>query len=142
MANFKEISSEILSLKEASTISGYHADYLSLLIRRKKLEGIKVGKSWAIDRRDLEKLLRSKKKNVKIKIGITFLFILPIIIVFICIFNIFLLSKTDKTNLIGDFTKKSEGQTKMLKTQKIKVIEETNYTVDGEGVEINLPINN
>lgn len=45
----------LITSKEASQISGYHPDYLSWLVRTQKLKGVKVGKNWFIDVKDLQK---------------------------------------------------------------------------------------
>jgi len=42
MPNLKKV----ISLHQASKISGYHQDYLSALIRKNELKGEKVGNSW------------------------------------------------------------------------------------------------
>jgi len=57
MEQFKDI----LSLKEASVISGYHSDYLSYLIRNGKLKGKKMGRSWFITRADLDEYLSTTR---------------------------------------------------------------------------------
>jgi hypothetical protein len=44
---------KIISLKEASEISGYNQDYLSSLIRAGKLNGKKMGRSWVTTKEDL-----------------------------------------------------------------------------------------
>ncbi len=42
MENLKKV----ISLNQASKISGYHSDYLSALIRKGEIKGRKVGGSW------------------------------------------------------------------------------------------------
>ena len=42
MENLKKV----ISLSQASKISGYHSDYLSALIRKNEIKGKKVGGSW------------------------------------------------------------------------------------------------
>ena len=42
----EEKKNQYISLKQASLISGYHPDYLGFLIRKGKIEGMKVGKTW------------------------------------------------------------------------------------------------
>ncbi|MFA5791897.1 MAG: hypothetical protein WC884_02575 [Candidatus Paceibacterota bacterium] len=42
MENLKKV----ISLHQASKISGYHQDYLSLLIRKKEIKGEKMGGNW------------------------------------------------------------------------------------------------
>jgi len=55
------ISNELISLREASKISGYHSDYLSFLIRSNKLKGNKVGHMWVVYKNDLENFLKKKE---------------------------------------------------------------------------------
>ncbi|MDP3093694.1 MAG: hypothetical protein Q8N16_02925 [bacterium] len=50
-----------LSLKQASHISGYHPDYLGLLIRKGKLKGKMVGRDWFIANQALENYFHLKK---------------------------------------------------------------------------------
>jgi hypothetical protein len=57
---------EILSLKEASEISLYSADYLSLLARRGRIGALKEGNKWMITKPELIKYvneMKSKKNN-------------------------------------------------------------------------------
>jgi len=54
------ISNELISLKEASAISGYHPDYLSFLIRSGKLKGTKISRTWFVDKNELETFLKVK----------------------------------------------------------------------------------
>lgn len=42
----KDIQDKILSLAQASALTGYHQDYLGYLCRTKKLDGQKVGRNW------------------------------------------------------------------------------------------------
>ncbi len=46
-------SAEILSLAEASKITGYHQDYLGQLCRAGKLKGSKIGRNWTTTRQAL-----------------------------------------------------------------------------------------
>lgn len=58
--NSVENSSEILSLAEASKLSGYHQDYLGQLCRSGKMKGTKIGRNWTTTRKDLEHFLRQQ----------------------------------------------------------------------------------
>ena len=53
-----------LSLKQASHISGYHPDYLSLLIRKGKLEGKMIGREWFTTAEALESYSQVKKTSL------------------------------------------------------------------------------
>ncbi|EKD43042.1 MAG: hypothetical protein ACD_72C00487G0001 [uncultured bacterium] len=50
----------LISLREAATISGYHQDYLSFLIRKNKLNGKKIGRSWCVREEELRDFLAKK----------------------------------------------------------------------------------
>jgi len=60
------ISNELISLREASKISGYHPDYLSFLIRSKKISGHRVGRMWVVYENDLIKFLKQKESSKNI----------------------------------------------------------------------------
>lgn len=68
----KEKKTQYISLKQASLISGYHPDYLSYLIRKGKVKGVRVGKSWLTTRESvlhyLSETKREKKKVMRKKI--------------------------------------------------------------------------
>ena len=62
MPNLKKV----ISLNEASKISGYHSDYLSALIRKKELKGVKSGGSWFTTVEDInDYILRKKIRHKK-----------------------------------------------------------------------------
>jgi len=50
---------EILTLAEASKITPYSQEYLSLLARKGALGAFKQGRNWVITRRDLDRYLKS-----------------------------------------------------------------------------------
>jgi hypothetical protein len=61
---------KVISLHQASLISGYHQDYLSSLIRKKEIKGEKVGRNWftteeEVRRYILKKEIRHKKSIFK-----------------------------------------------------------------------------
>jgi Fic family protein len=53
---------EILTLAEASKITTYSQEYLSLLARKGALGAFKQGRNWVITRRDLDRYLKSVDK--------------------------------------------------------------------------------
>lgn len=66
----------LISLKEASQISGYHQDYLSFLIRQNKLNGERIGRAWSVREDELKRFVNTKKeasdiveKNNQINVG-------------------------------------------------------------------------
>ncbi len=54
---------EILTLAEASEITPYSQEYLSLLARKGVLGAFKRGRNWVITKRDLDRYLRSRRKS-------------------------------------------------------------------------------
>jgi len=44
---------ELLSLKDASILTPYSADYLNLLARKGKIKARKIGRDWLITKSDL-----------------------------------------------------------------------------------------
>ena len=66
MPNLKKI----ISLHQASKISGYHQDYLSSLIRKNELKGEKVGNSWFTTEEEVKNYIfkqQIKNKNWIVK---------------------------------------------------------------------------
>lgn len=59
--------SSFISLHEAAILSGYHQDYLSFLIRKNKLNGRKIGRSWCVKKNDIRNFMLDKNntKNQK-----------------------------------------------------------------------------
>jgi excisionase family DNA binding protein len=55
------MSNKELSLKEASKLTGYHPDYISYLIRNKKINGEKIGRNWFVSKDELLTYLSTKK---------------------------------------------------------------------------------
>jgi excisionase family DNA binding protein len=49
------------TLREAAKMSGYHPDYIGSLVRKKKIKGKKIGRSWVIDRPSFEAFLGVSK---------------------------------------------------------------------------------
>ena len=56
---------EILTLAEASKLTPYSQEYLSLLARKGALGAFKEGRNWVVTRRDLDRYLRSVAKSQK-----------------------------------------------------------------------------
>jgi hypothetical protein len=57
MGNLKKI----VSLHEASQISGYHQDYLSALIRKGEIKGQKIGHGWLTTEDEIERYIFKQK---------------------------------------------------------------------------------
>lgn len=54
---------EILTLAEASKLTPYSQEYLSLLARKGALGAFKRGRNWVITKRDLDRYLRSRRRS-------------------------------------------------------------------------------
>ena len=61
MENLKKV----ISLSQASKISGYHSDYLSALIRKGELKGTKVGSNWCTTLEDIKEYKFKQKVRHK-----------------------------------------------------------------------------
>jgi nitric oxide reductase large subunit len=115
---------EYISLKEASKITGYHPDYLSYLIREKKIEGKKIGRNWFTTEKAIIDYLSTKnflsiKEFLSSKINQRTLFILILL---------FLIS-------IGCFYLYSLKTSEDIKAKnEIREIRITNYTLEEEEV--------
>ena len=55
-------SEEYISLAEASKLTPYSQEYLSLLARKGKLESIKTGRNWVTTRKAIEEYVKENKK--------------------------------------------------------------------------------
>jgi len=66
MNDFKKV----ISLTQASKITGYHSDYLSALIRKKEIKGEKIGGSWFTTEEEIkEYIFKQKIRHKKFAIG-------------------------------------------------------------------------
>ncbi len=66
MGNFKKV----ISLRQASQLSGYHQDYLSSLLRKNDIRGEKKGSNWFTTEEEIERYIfkqkiRNKKRIIK-----------------------------------------------------------------------------
>ena len=71
MGNLKKV----ITLHQASKISGYHQDYLSALIRKNEIKGEKVGGSWFTTEEEVENYIFKQKvrnKNWLVKFFLSF----------------------------------------------------------------------
>ncbi len=62
--NQSEKSENLVSLSEASNLTGYHQDYLGFLCRSGKLKGFKVGRNWSVTKTDLEDFIKNYKNGI------------------------------------------------------------------------------
>lgn len=56
---------EILTLAEASKLTPYSQEYLSLLARKGAIGAFKRGRIWVITKRDLDRYLKSRRKKLE-----------------------------------------------------------------------------
>ena len=56
---------KVISLNQASKISGYHQDYLSSLIRKEGIKGKKVGGSWFTTEEEIKNYIFKQKIHHK-----------------------------------------------------------------------------
>lgn len=63
---------EILTLADASKITPYSQEYLSLLARKGQLGAFKQGRNWVVSKQELNNYLASVKKTVRKKRELTF----------------------------------------------------------------------
>ena len=50
-----------ISLKEVAKLTGYHPDYISYLIRNKKIDAEKIGRNWFTTKEEVQSYLSTKK---------------------------------------------------------------------------------
>jgi len=66
MENLKKV----VSLGQASKITGYHSDYLSALIRKGEIKGEKVGGNWVTTEEEIKDyIFKQKVRHKKFAIG-------------------------------------------------------------------------
>lgn len=58
----------LMSLKEAEEYTPYSAEYLNLLVRKKKLKAIKIGRDWLVSKEDLFDYLRVQQGESQSKL--------------------------------------------------------------------------
>lgn len=54
---------EWLTIQQASELSGYHAEYLRIIVRAGKLDAHKFGSVWAISRKSLLSYLKTAETS-------------------------------------------------------------------------------
>jgi excisionase family DNA binding protein len=65
--DLKTAQVELLSLKEASELTPYSADYLNLLARKGKIQARKIGRDWLITKPDLFRYLKHQQTESEIR---------------------------------------------------------------------------
>jgi hypothetical protein len=57
-------SKDIISLSEASRVTGYHQDYLAFLCRTGKLHSSKIGRNWVTTKAQLDDFIKNYKNGI------------------------------------------------------------------------------
>lgn len=97
--------SKVISLHQASIISGYHQDYLSFLIRKREIKGEKMGRNWVTTEEEIRNYILNKEIKHKKSILKYFLYFKKInkglISGFICfvIFSVGIYVYNDQTSV-------------------------------------------
>ncbi len=80
---------KVISLHQASLISGYHQDYLSSLIRKREIKGEKMGRNWFTTEEEIKNYLLKQEIRHKKSILKYFLYFKKIkksfVVAFICL---------------------------------------------------------
>jgi len=66
--NMKEVT-RLISVREASKISGYHQDYISSLIRKGQIRGEKIGRNWVTTTEEIDLYIDKAKSESKLESG-------------------------------------------------------------------------
>jgi len=66
----RDMESNLMTVAQVASILGYSVQHTRLLIRRRKLHALKLGRDWAISRDDLTQYMDSHQHNqISIKSG-------------------------------------------------------------------------
>ncbi|MCD6500616.1 hypothetical protein J7K42_01195 [bacterium] len=133
------LSGELISLKEASEISGYHPDYLGYLIRKGKIEGKRAGRDWFTTEKAVKNYLSTKKflpiKDIlfsKVSPRMLFISFGAAILIGVGAF-LFFSSQNYFQKVPGDFSQQE------LQTKNIGPLKVTTYSSDSAGgIEISI----
>jgi len=63
------LSEKHISVLAGSMITGYNAQYLRRMLRRKKLEGTKVGQLWLIKMKSIQEYLQESERSSDQRFG-------------------------------------------------------------------------
>lgn len=78
------IFEDFITLKEASSISGYHPDYIGALVRSGKIHGDKKGRNWYVSKKEVEEHFMTKHyvptKKVFFKPSLVVFFVLILLV--------------------------------------------------------------
>lgn len=146
MVRKSQPSSQYISLKQATKISGYNQDYLGYLIREKKLTGERIGRDWFTTEKALRTYLSTKKFlsfrdffSYRVKSRIIFITTATVLIgaVVFLISNSYIYSRIQ-----GELERRTELQVKNLNIDRAgegaKEVKITAYSLDTGETEITI----
>jgi excisionase family DNA binding protein len=58
---FEELTSKFIAVAEASEISGFTTGYIRKLLRRGRIEGLRIGRDWVTTEEAIREYLRTKR---------------------------------------------------------------------------------
>jgi excisionase family DNA binding protein len=61
IAQLRDLTSKLISVTEASRISGFTPVFIRLLIRRGEIEGVKIGRNWLTTREAVDVYLKKER---------------------------------------------------------------------------------
>jgi len=62
IAPLESLTSRLISVTEASRISGLSTGFLRRMLRRKEIEGVKIGRNWLTTRRAIRAYLQKERR--------------------------------------------------------------------------------
>ena len=62
MSDLDRLTSELISVTEASEISGFTPAYIRRLIRQNRIEGVRIGRNWLTTRRAIQEYLSTERR--------------------------------------------------------------------------------
>ena len=62
IAPLKEQLRDLISVTEASQLSGFTPDHIRKLIRKREIDGIKIGRNWLTTREAIRKYLKTERR--------------------------------------------------------------------------------
>ncbi len=63
IASIKNLTSKLISVTEASRISGFTTGFIRQLLIRGEIEGVKIGRNWLITREAIEGYMKQERRR-------------------------------------------------------------------------------
>jgi len=114
---------KLILLNQASKISGYHQDYLSLLIRKNEIKGTKIGTNWFTTKEEINNYIFKKKiRHNKFAVAGFFsigrtkkIFVISIIILIIVVSSfLYFYNKKNDTNVVEEVETKLSNEAEII----------------------------